>query len=82
MIYWLKNINKNQTHLALKKLSKEEIQTKSLYIVYVHADQLLFTFISHKHGTKKKTESPMGIEPMASQIPVARSDQRVMRDSW
>ena len=30
---------------------------------------------SHEHGTKKTSESPTGIEPMASQIPVGRSNQ-------
>ncbi len=29
----------------------------------------------HEHGTKKNSESPTGIEPMASQIPVGRSNQ-------
>ncbi len=28
-----------------------------------------------QHGTKKNSESPTGIEPMASQIPVGRSNQ-------
>ncbi len=29
----------------------------------------------HEHETKKNSESPTGIEPMASQIPVGRSNQ-------
>ncbi len=29
----------------------------------------------HEHGTKKNSESPTGIEPMASQIPAGRSNQ-------
>ena len=29
----------------------------------------------HVYGTKKNSESPTGIEPMASQIPVGRSNQ-------
>ena len=29
----------------------------------------------HEHGTKKNSESSTGIEPMASQIPVGRSNQ-------
>ena len=31
-------------------------------------------FICHERGTKKKSESLMGIEPTASQIPVGRSN--------
>ena len=35
----------------------------------------------HEHGTKKNSESLTGIEPMASQIPVGRSNQLSYRDS-
>ncbi len=29
----------------------------------------------NEHGTKKNSESPTGVEPMASQIPVGHSNQ-------
>ena len=30
--------------------------------------------VCHERGTKKKSESPMGIEPMTSRTPVGRSN--------
>ncbi len=40
---------------------------------YVYREEYYST--RYERGTKKKSESPTGIEPMASQIPVGRSNQ-------
>ena len=38
-------------------------------------------FICHERGTKKKSESRTGIEPMASQIPVGALTSELGRDA-
>ena len=38
--------------------------------------------VCHNHGTKKRSKSPMKIEPVTSSTPVRRSTTELPGDSW
>ena len=53
----------------------------------VVANKTLLTLIQKRSfvasvGQRKNSESPTGIEPVTSQIPVERSSHRATRDFW